>query len=203
MKQYHEINFVRSVLILLVILVHIVYFGELYPTVKAGILGFMMPSFLVVTGYLVNIEKTFKEFSLYLFRIFVPYLIMVVGFSVLSAFLPVRDGIAEITVSVLLEKRVRVVDWPLLVSLCHDGMWHLLLSELQNSADREARRRAVDSVRWSFVSRFLSGATHDGEDCDVLFCRCCLATVETGVQFGLFPYGFGRFLPLCAALSYQ
>ena len=56
MKQYHEINFVRSVLILLVILVHIVYFGELYPTVKAGILGFMMPSFLVVTGYLVNIE---------------------------------------------------------------------------------------------------------------------------------------------------
>lgn len=104
MKQYHEINFVRSVLILLVILVHIVYFGELYPTVKAGILGFMMPSFLVVTGYLVNIEKTFKEFSLYLFRIFVPYLIMVVGFSVLSAFLPVRDGIAEITVSVLLEK---------------------------------------------------------------------------------------------------
>lgn len=104
MKQYHEINFVRSVLILLVILVHIVYFGELYPAVKAGILGFMMPSFLVVTGYLVNIEKTFKEFSLYLFRIFVPYLIMVVGFSVLSAFLPVRDGIAEITVSVLLEK---------------------------------------------------------------------------------------------------
>lgn len=104
MKQYHEINFVRTVLILLVILVHIVHFGALYPAVKEGILGFMMPSFLVVTGYLVNVEKSVKEFLLYLFRTFVPYLVMVLGFSVLSFYLPVRDGITEISAAVLLEK---------------------------------------------------------------------------------------------------
>ncbi|GAB6983376.1 acyltransferase family protein [Prevotella dentasini] len=104
MKQYHELNFTRAVLILLVVLIHIVHFGNLYPETKAGILAFMMPSFLVLTGYLVNVEKTVGQFAVYLWRIFLPYLIMVVGFSVLSFFLPVRDGITELSAAILAEK---------------------------------------------------------------------------------------------------
>lgn len=104
MKQNHAINFTRSVLILLVIVVHIVHFGTLYPEVKEGILSFMMPAFLVVTGYLVNVEKAAKDFMRYLWRIVVPYIIMVVGYSVLSYFLPVRDGISELSVTAVAEK---------------------------------------------------------------------------------------------------
>lgn len=178
MKQYHEINFVRSVLILLVILVHIVYFGELYPTVKAGILGFMMRFVSCRNGLFGEHRKDVQG----VFALPFPHLRSLShnGGWLLSAFrlsTRTRRDSGNHCFGTFGEG-VRVVDWPLLVSLCHDGMWHLLLSELQNSADREARRRAVDSVRWSFVSRFLSGATHDGEDCDVLFCGAALRQLK-------------------------
>lgn len=104
MKHSLEIDFIRAILIILMILTHIVSFGDAYPAVKYGILSFMMPAFLLVTGYLVNINKPLKAFLLYLLRLAVPYTIMVVGFSVLSYFLPVRDGLTELTVSAVAHK---------------------------------------------------------------------------------------------------
>ncbi len=91
---YAVIDYMRAILILLVILVHIVHFGNLHPAVKAGILSFMMPAFLVITGYLVNINKSLRRFCVYLLQIFLPYVIMVVGYMIVSLHLPVRDGIA-------------------------------------------------------------------------------------------------------------
>ena len=67
------------------------------PQLKAGILSFMMPTFLIITGYLVNIEKSPKEMGRYLMCLALPYVIMVTGFSVLSYFMPVRDGITELS----------------------------------------------------------------------------------------------------------
>ena len=61
MKQNTSIDFTRSVLILLVILVHIVYFGDMYPSIKSDILSFMMPSFLFITGYLANVDKSLSK----------------------------------------------------------------------------------------------------------------------------------------------
>ena len=55
-----EIDFQRAILIALVIFVHIVNFGNIHPNVKSGVLSFLMPTFLLVTGYLVKkseIEK--------------------------------------------------------------------------------------------------------------------------------------------------
>lgn len=92
-KHYNEIDFMRAILMMLVILVHIVNFGSLYPNLKAGILAFMMPTFLFITGYLVNVNKSVKQFCLYIIRILLPYLIMVIGYMWLSLYLPVRDGI--------------------------------------------------------------------------------------------------------------
>lgn len=104
MKQNTSIDFTRSVLILLVILVHIVYFGDMYPSIKSDILSFMMPSFLFITGYLANVDKSLSKFLLYIWKILLPYIILVVGYTVCSTFLPVRDGVHELTLSVLLNK---------------------------------------------------------------------------------------------------
>lgn len=94
MKQHNAtIDFMRAILIALMILIHIVNFGTLYPGVKDCILAFLMPSFLVITGYLVNPDKTAGRFGLYLLRIALPYIIMVTGFMVMSLYLPVRGGI--------------------------------------------------------------------------------------------------------------
>ena len=105
MKQRNsDIDWIRSILIILMILIHIVSFGNAYPQLKAGILSFMMPTFLIITGYLVNIEKSSKEMGRYLMCLALPYVIMVTGFSVLSYFMPVRDGITELSLSQICEK---------------------------------------------------------------------------------------------------
>ena len=104
MKKCEEIDFVRCVLMAIVILVHVVNFGELYPAFKQSMFTFFMPAFLSITGYLVNIDKSMREFLLYLRRIMLPYIIMVTGFSVLSYFLPVRDGLTELSLAAIAEK---------------------------------------------------------------------------------------------------
>lgn len=105
MKQRNtDIDWIRAILIILMILLHIVSFGNAYPQLKAGILSFMMPTFLIITGYLVNIEKSPKEMGRYLMCLALPYVIMVTGFSVLSYFMPVRDGITELSLSQICEK---------------------------------------------------------------------------------------------------
>lgn len=101
MKRNIDIDCFRAVLISLVILVHVVNFGNLYPLLKNSILAFIMPAFLVITGYLVDVDKPLKKFSLYLLRIFLPYLIMVLSYSILSLYLPVRDGIEVFDVSTI------------------------------------------------------------------------------------------------------
>ena len=105
MKQRNtDIDWIRAILIILMILIHIVSFGNAYPQLKAGILSFMMPTFLIITGYLVNIEKSSKEMGRYLMCLALPYVIMVTGFSVLSYFMPVRDGITVLSLSQICEK---------------------------------------------------------------------------------------------------
>lgn len=104
MKRNTDLDFIRSILIILMILIHIVSFGNAYPHLKAGILSFMMPTFLIITGYLVNIGKTGRQFGKYLLCLALPYVIMVTGFSVLSYFLPVRDGITELSLSQIAQK---------------------------------------------------------------------------------------------------
>ena len=104
MKRNDDINYTRAILILLVILVHIVPFTILHPQLKAAILSFMMPAFLLITGYLVNIRKNVRQFCVYYLGILVPYVVMTVAYSVVSYFMPVRDGIHELSVSVILDK---------------------------------------------------------------------------------------------------
>ena len=101
-KAYNHIDLLRAILILMVILVHIIHFGTLYPRVREVIFVFFMPAFLLITGYLTNVRKSLPQFALYELRIVLPYCIMVTGFACLSLFLPVRDGLTELSCETLL-----------------------------------------------------------------------------------------------------
>lgn len=101
-KAYNHIDLIRAVLILMVILVHIVHFGTLYPRIREVIFVFFMPTFLLLTGYLTNVRKNVREFTLYELCILLPYCIMVTAFASLSLVLPVRDGLTELTPPTLL-----------------------------------------------------------------------------------------------------
>ena len=99
-----SINTARACLIVLMILVHITLWGDHYPQAKLGILSFMMPAFLFVTGLLLNVHKGVGDFLRYLRGILVPYVVLVSAFAVLSAFLPVRGGISELTLAAVWER---------------------------------------------------------------------------------------------------
>lgn len=88
MNHNNQLDFFRAILIVLVILIHIVNFGDHYPLLKNAILAFLMPSFLVVTGFLVNINKPLKPYTLYLSKIALAYVVMVSGYAALSLFCP-------------------------------------------------------------------------------------------------------------------
>jgi len=103
MQRDNSIDFIRGVLISIVILYHIPAFYSVYPSVKWNV-AFFMPAFLLVTGYLVNVRKTAGQMGLYLLRLILPYVIMVTGYCVMSYFLPVSDGVSELSLAVIGEK---------------------------------------------------------------------------------------------------
>ncbi len=100
-RPYNAIDYQRAVLICLVIVVHTVHFTTLHPSLKAFINSFFMQAFLLVTGYLVKVERTPLEFARYLGKIALPYAIMVTGYAYVSTLTPVSDGIRELTPATL------------------------------------------------------------------------------------------------------
>lgn len=96
MTRNSLIDFIRSLLIVFVILVHIVNWGNIHPNVKSMILAFLMPTFLVITGFLANVNKSMKQFCLYLLKITLPYVILVCCYMVVSTYVPVRDGVQNL-----------------------------------------------------------------------------------------------------------
>ena len=63
-----------------------------------------MPGFLLISGYLMRVDKTLHQFSRTLLWLAVPYLILESSYITLSAFMPVRDGIEHLTLSTFADK---------------------------------------------------------------------------------------------------
>lgn len=106
MKQTMEINVIRSILILLVILIHLTPFKDCYPDAQSAILAFVVPLFLFITGYLFNVNKTWKQYATYLRSMLLMYISLETAYIILSYFFPIKDGISELNVSVVLNKLV-------------------------------------------------------------------------------------------------
>ena len=103
-KHIDELDFLKCIFILLMIVFHLVYIGDKYPYAKALVYTFHMPAFLLISGYLMNVEKSTRSFLLAMFWIFVPYALMESGYVVMSSVLPVREGVEHLTWSVWLDK---------------------------------------------------------------------------------------------------
>lgn len=99
-----EINIIRCLLILLIILIHCTPFKDAYPDAQSAVLGFSVPLFLFVTGYLFNVRKTGTQFAKYLRCMLTIYILFETAYAVMSYFLPVRDGISELSVGVVMDK---------------------------------------------------------------------------------------------------
>lgn len=103
-KRIEELDFLKGICILLMIVFHLVYIGDKYPYAKQLVYTFHMPVFLVISGYLMRVEKSSRQFLGTMLWIFVPYVVMESGYVVMSAVLPVREKVEELGVGLWLEK---------------------------------------------------------------------------------------------------
>ena len=95
-----ELDFLKGVLILLMISFHLVWFGDSHPYAKQVVYTFHMPGFLIISGYLMNVEKSWRQFLKTLLSYAVPYLVMESGYIVMASVLPIREHIDDLTVGV-------------------------------------------------------------------------------------------------------
>lgn len=92
-----DIDKLRCVLIVMVVLIHIVALHQRYPFLKPVIYDLSVPSFMVLTGYLTNVRKPWREFAVRWGQWAVLYCVMETCYAVASFYLPVRDGLSCIS----------------------------------------------------------------------------------------------------------
>lgn len=98
-----QLDFLKGILIINVILIHLIYLGECHPDFKRFLLLFTTPSFFVISGYLTHVNKPTRIFSRKVFWWVVPYIIMEGAYIVMASILPIKEHIDPISVSVLLD----------------------------------------------------------------------------------------------------
>ena len=99
-----ELDFLRSIAIILMVMFHLVYFADRHLLLKQFVYTFHMPIFLLISGYLCNTQKTTKDYLKSLAFLLLPYIIMESGYTIMAALLPIREHIDNLTIEVFLNK---------------------------------------------------------------------------------------------------
>lgn len=103
-SRIDALDFLKCIFVLLMVAFHLAYFADAHPLLKQWVYTFHMPGFLLISGYLMRVDRPLRQFSRTLLWLAVPYLVLESSYIVASAFLPVRDGIAQLSLSVFAEK---------------------------------------------------------------------------------------------------
>lgn len=103
-KRIDELDFLKCVFIVLMIVFHLAYFGDMHPVAKKFVYTFHMPAFLFLAGYLANTAKPWRRFGSYLLWLAVPYAVMESGYIVMASLLPIREHIDSLTPGVFLDR---------------------------------------------------------------------------------------------------
>ena len=74
-KRIVELDYLKGILILLMVLFHLEYINNVYPVLNKLVYTFHMSGFLIISGFLTNINKSIVEFSKSVLQLLVPYLI--------------------------------------------------------------------------------------------------------------------------------
>lgn len=103
-RRIDGIDFIKAIMILLMIAFHLVFIGDTYPYAKQIVYTFHMPAFLVISGYMLNTDKSARRYLISLLWIFIPYAVMEGGYTFMASILPIREHIDNLTLAVFAEK---------------------------------------------------------------------------------------------------
>lgn len=74
-ERIPQLDYLKGIFILLMVTFHLALVEETYPVLREAVYTFHMSAFLIISGYLANVEKAPGDFGKSLLRIFVPYVL--------------------------------------------------------------------------------------------------------------------------------
>ena len=86
-ERIHQLDYLKGIFILLMILFHLALVEATYPVVREAVYTFHMSAFLIISGYLANVDKGPGAFGKGLLRIAVPYLLFEALYILMQYFL--------------------------------------------------------------------------------------------------------------------
>ena len=102
-QRIKELDYLKGIFIILMITFHLVYIGDSYPYAKQIVYTFHMPGFLIISGYLMNDSKPWRDFIKTMLGYAIPYCIMESGYIVMAAALPIREHIDVLTFDIFVD----------------------------------------------------------------------------------------------------
>ena len=74
-ERLHQLDYLKGIFILLMVTFHLAPIYENYPVLLAAVYTFHMAGFLIISGYLANIEKDIPNFCRGMLRLAIPYVV--------------------------------------------------------------------------------------------------------------------------------
>ena len=74
-ERVHQLDYLKGIFILLMVIFHLAVIEQTYPVLREAVYTFHMSAFLIISGYLANVDKQPMAFGKGLARIAVPYLL--------------------------------------------------------------------------------------------------------------------------------
>ena len=86
-ERIHQLDYLKGIFILLMVMFHLALIEETYPVLREAVYTFHMSAFLIISGYLANVDKQPGAFGKGLLRIAVPYLLFEALYILMQYFL--------------------------------------------------------------------------------------------------------------------
>ena len=91
-ERIHQLDYLKGIFILLMVIFHLALVEETYPVLREAVYTFHMSAFLIISGYLANVDKTPRNFGKSLSRLIVPYVLFEAFYIMLQYFIGSRLG---------------------------------------------------------------------------------------------------------------
>ena len=86
-ERVPQLDYLKGIFILLMVLFHLALVEETYPVLREAVYTFHMSAFLIISGYLANVDKVPHAFGKGVLRIAIPYLLFEALYVLMQYFL--------------------------------------------------------------------------------------------------------------------
>ena len=62
-ERIHQLDYLKGIFIVLMVLFHLALIEETYPVLREAVYTFHMSAFLIISGYLANVDKEPRPFG--------------------------------------------------------------------------------------------------------------------------------------------